>query len=45
VSLFARDNDKEIVYLENQPVALDAGDLGEEIDHLEAAARARFTGR
>lgn len=44
VSLFAARNDKEIVYLENRPVAV-GGDLEEEIDRLEATARARSADR
>lgn len=40
VSVYAEKNDKELVYLENVPVALD-GDLEEEIDGLEALARRR----
>jgi cyclic 2,3-diphosphoglycerate synthetase len=44
VSKFAQENSKELVYLENLPVAIE-GDLEEEIDHLEATARARFAKR
>jgi cyclic 2,3-diphosphoglycerate synthase len=45
VSLFAKENNKELVYLENLPVAVDGDSLEEEIDHLAAAARERAAGR
>ena len=45
VSLFAYENDKELVYLENLPVALDGASLEEEIDHLEEIARSRSARR
>lgn len=44
VSLFAKEKSKEIVYLENQPVTID-GNLEEEMERLQADARARFAGR
>ena len=45
VSLFAKENNKELVYLENLPIAVDGDGLEEEIDHLAAAARERAAGR
>lgn len=44
VSIFAKENSKEIVYLENQPVAVE-GNLEEEIDRLEDKAKTRSAGR
>jgi cyclic 2,3-diphosphoglycerate synthase len=44
VSAFAKENGKELVYLENVPVALE-GDLSEEVDRLETLARERFEKR
>jgi cyclic 2,3-diphosphoglycerate synthetase len=44
VSLFAERSARELVYLENLPVALE-GSLEEEMDRLEKVARARFPGR
>ena len=44
VSLFAKEKNKELVYLENLPVAIEGG-LEEEIERLEATARDRFAGR
>jgi cyclic 2,3-diphosphoglycerate synthetase len=41
VSLFAKENDKEIVYLENVPVGLDGASLAEEIDRLAGLAQNR----
>ena len=45
VSLFAKENNKELVYLENLPVAVDGDSLDVEIDHLAAAALERAAGR
>lgn len=45
VSRFAKKNDKELVYLENEPVSLDGESLEDEIDHLAAIARDRADGR
>jgi cyclic 2,3-diphosphoglycerate synthetase len=45
VSLFAKENNKELVYLENLPVAIGGDDLEGEIDHLAALARQRAAGR
>jgi cyclic 2,3-diphosphoglycerate synthetase len=44
VSVYAEKNDKELVYLENVPVALE-GNLEDEIDGLEALARRRRESR
>ncbi|MHB8896052.1 MAG: 2,3-diphosphoglycerate synthetase [Candidatus Geothermincolia bacterium] len=44
VSLFAEEHGKELVYLENLPVATE-GNLEEEIDLLESTAKTRFASR
>jgi cyclic 2,3-diphosphoglycerate synthetase len=44
VSVFAKRQGKELIYIENIPVSLD-GNLEEEIDHLVALARERFPRR
>jgi cyclic 2,3-diphosphoglycerate synthase len=44
VSVFAKRNGKELVYLENLPVALE-GDLEEEMDQLAGTARVNFLAR
>jgi cyclic 2,3-diphosphoglycerate synthetase len=45
VSLFAQENGKELVYLENLPVAIDGDSIEREIDRLAAVARERAAGR
>lgn len=45
VSRFAEKHDKELVYLENEPVSLDGSSLEDEIDHLADVARRRANGR
>ncbi|MDD5748589.1 MAG: cyclic 2,3-diphosphoglycerate synthetase [Actinomycetota bacterium] len=44
VSLFAKENEQELVYLDNVPVSV-GGDLDAELDHLEESSRIRYSER